>query len=224
MANSQQTPTPSADQAGWLLVAEVFAGPDPRRLPARKRARNAIRGVTLLDAEPADLKFSMDDYRDTTRAECQLALEWLGKTKVAEPPAQRVGTVLAALAVLSQNDAKPKAERLSVSRALGSTVFHGWPEAELTRLAALLFEVGLLRSKAEPDGPLWYSPKRDDLRFHPETALRLFPEIELDAPDASAVRAPARKTPSPRLKPSPRAKAQPKTKPKPKQPSAKKKP
>ena len=178
---------PRPARAAHLLVKELFAGTVGIDRPGRRRARDAIRGVTLLDAEPADLKFSMDDYRDSTRFDCETALAWLAGQHPTPPSARRRAATEVILAVLAQNDARRPKQRLSRSRAL-QHVLAGWPDAEVTRVVALLFEVGLSRSPAEPDGPLWYSGRRADLRFHVPTALRLFPEIALDAEVADSVR------------------------------------
>jgi len=183
---------PRHARAANLLVKEFFAGSLGFHRPGRLRARDAIRGVTLLDAEPADLKFWKDDYRDSTRFDCQAALTWLAGHAPAAPSARRRAAVEAVLAVLKQNDARRGKHRRSPSRALQG-LLEAWPEVEVARVVALCFAVGLFRSPAEPDGPLWYSGRRSDLRFHVPTALRLFPAIALDA-DASSVRVPPPRT------------------------------
>ena len=171
MAPTEET----AQKAARLLVRDFHASEGKPPMVARRWARDAIRGLTLLDAKPAPLQFSMDDYRDVTRAMATQALEWLQTQAVPAPPKARVAATRAALAALWADDRKRK--RQSPTALLGASVLSTWPLAEHLRVAALLFEVGLLRSKSEPDGPLWYSKARQSLRFHLPTALLLFPDL-----------------------------------------------
>jgi hypothetical protein len=182
--------TELAAHAARLLTIDLHTSEKLPLSRARRRARDAVRGVTLLDAEPAPLQFSMDDYRDATRADAERALAWLEVHTPPEPPATRVAATRAVLAVLWVDDLG--AQRHRPTPLLGQSVLSRWDEAERRRVAALLFEVGLLRSPSQPDGPLWHSPARSDLRFHLPTALRLFPDLRQEEARATPAALPLR--------------------------------
>ena len=164
-------------------MTEFFAAGTDRFRPANRRRRNAIRSVTLLDAPASPLAFSADDYRDACLAEIREAGAWLQ----TRPPLKtfnrrRQQTIESALAVLYGN---PPGPGKSVS-ALLSTVLPGWSRQELQRVAALLFETGLLRNPRQLDGPVWRSGDHRGVRLHAPTARRLFPGIALTSRRAKA--------------------------------------
>jgi hypothetical protein len=177
-----------ATRAAALFVHHFHTSDVVPLRPVPQRERNAIRGVTLLDAEWTELSSSMDDYRDVERFMAQEALAWLREHEPSPPAAARVRATRAALSLLWANDRRRRL-RQTHAAVLRATVLEAWPEAEIGRVSRLLFEVGLLRWRQEPDGPLWYSSHRDGIRFHEPTARRLFPDLEREDPAAAAVRA-----------------------------------